>query len=123
MGRIGTQHREVNELGIGKCSVPMWMNGCPAGFCDKDAYGEPPPRQEYRNRFTGRWEPIDGGYGGYVPALACPNHGGPKVRLFMDGDQWCAVYADFVGLMASPSGFGPTKEKAAAALGKDTWKG
>lgn len=45
--------------------MPMWSFGCPAGFCEEPAYGLPLPRS------TGR-------YDGYVPALACPVHGGPK---------------------------------------------
>lgn len=26
-----------------KCSVPMWVGGCPAGTCDNEAYGYRPP--------------------------------------------------------------------------------
>lgn len=51
--------------GVGKCSVPMWMGGCPAGFCDEPAYGE--QTKEGKQRYTG-----------YVPFLACPIHGGPE---------------------------------------------
>lgn len=44
------------------CSVPMWVNGIPAGTCGKPAFGEPLPRSRYT---------------GYVPGLACKRHGGP----------------------------------------------
>ena len=64
MARCGKRHRELDENGVGKCSVPMWMNGLPAGFCDEVAYGE--PTKEGRQRYTG-----------YVPGLACYVHGGP----------------------------------------------
>ena len=40
----------------------MWSCGCPAGFCDKDAFGFPVKNSKYD---------------GYIPALACPIHGGP----------------------------------------------
>ncbi|MCK5615054.1 hypothetical protein KAR91_75020 [Candidatus Pacearchaeota archaeon] len=59
-------HKELDEKGEGKCSVPMWAGGLPNGFCDKVAYGFP----EGRN----------GGYDllQHVPFLACHMHGGPK---------------------------------------------
>lgn len=62
----------------GKCSVPMWMGGMPAGTCDKDAYGKRPPGKVYR-RWDGCEYRADGKYPGYVPELACPQHGGPKL--------------------------------------------
>jgi len=68
---------ELNDHGVGKCSVPMWMDGIPAGFCDEPAYGERPPCQEYRNS-SGDMIRTDGRYNGYVPGLACPAHGGPE---------------------------------------------
>lgn len=34
-------HHELTN-GVGKCSVPMWMGGCPSGFCDEPAFGERP---------------------------------------------------------------------------------
>lgn len=70
-------HHELTD-GVGKCSVPMWMGGCPAGFCDKPAYGKPPPSKmfySYATREMVRW---DGRYNGYVPGLACEGHGGPE---------------------------------------------
>jgi len=56
-------------------------------------------------------------YEGYVPFLACPSHGGPSVRTFMDGNQWCAVHPDFIDLQNSPAGFGDTRDAAITALG------
>ncbi len=54
--------------GKGKCSVPLWRYpGVPAGFCDKDAFGE--QTQEGKLR-----------YKGYVPYLACYGHGGPECQ-------------------------------------------
>lgn len=35
-------HHELTD-GVGKCSVPMWSMGMPAGFCDEPAYGERAP--------------------------------------------------------------------------------
>lgn len=107
---------KTNELGFGLCSVPMWCNGMPAGFCDAPAFGERPTCREWRNAYTGEYHRTDGRYGGYVPALACVNHGGPATRVFMDGDAWCAVEPDFVDLQQSLAGFGPTPEAARAFL-------
>lgn len=93
----------------------MWCNGMPAGFCDAPAYG-----MRLKCTVSRRWDgwemASDGGYTGYVPALACPRHSGPKVRTFMDGNAWCAVHPDFVNLQESDAGFGATKEEARAAL-------
>jgi hypothetical protein len=61
---------------------------------------------------------VDGRYSGIVPGLACPIHGGPDVRTFMDGNAWCAVAPDFINLQESPAGFGETREAAINALGK-----
>ena len=63
MSQLSTHHRILTD-GVGKCSVPMWCNGMPAGFCDKPAYGEQVPRQTR--------------YDGYIPALCCHAHGGPE---------------------------------------------
>lgn len=116
MARTEEHHRKLNDQGEGKCSVPMWMGGCPAGFCDERAFGERPPSREYRNGHTGRMQRFDGRYDGYVPGLACPAHGGPSVRVYMDGNMFCAVRPDFVNLQESPAGFGATKEEAIAEL-------
>lgn len=61
---VGQKHHRTLTDGVGKCSVPMWMGGCPAGFCDQPAYGEPTTHGQLR-------------YEQYVPALACWRHGGP----------------------------------------------
>jgi hypothetical protein len=108
-------HHELDEMGEGRCSVPMWSNGCPDGFCDAPAYGKRLPTT-FHTRWDGYVYADDGGYAGYVPALACPMHGGPKVRTFMDGNAWCAVRPDFIDLQASPAGFGATREQAIAEL-------
>lgn len=76
MSRTSSHHHTLDESGKGKCSVPMWVSGCPAGFCDRDAYGKRPPSDMYRNS-TGQLRRWDGRYSGYVPGLACPQHGGP----------------------------------------------
>lgn len=77
-------HQELNTDGVGKCSVPMWMNGCPAGFCDKESYGKPTKSEKYRDVWTREIRRVDGKYAGYVPGLACPSHGGPKSKLVGD---------------------------------------
>jgi hypothetical protein len=115
MGTLSEHHKVLNEFGEGKCSVPMWCGGGPADFCDKPAYGDPPPGKTIR-RWDGHLYREDGLYAGYVPALACPMHGGPKVRTFMDGNAWCAVGPDFVDLQASHAGFGATREEAIAVF-------
>lgn len=72
------EHHEKLTGGVGKCSVPMWASGCPAGFCDNAAYGNPVPGGQFRDAWTGQMKRFDGKYNGYVPGLACPGHGGPK---------------------------------------------
>lgn len=68
---------ELDENGVGKCSVPMWIGGCPAGFCDKPAYGNKLKCREHYNAHTRRWQREDG-IDCYAPYLACPIHGGPQ---------------------------------------------
>ena len=70
MSTLSKHHTELNEKGEGKCSVPMWCGGLPAGFCDNPAYSNHKGGDYYRY--------LDGTYSGYVPALACPIHGGRK---------------------------------------------
>lgn len=114
MASCGAHHLKLNELGEGKCSVPMWSGGGAAGFCDRPAFGEQPPsRTTVRDGVAYR---DDGRYSGYVPGLACPSHGGPSIRTFMDGDAWCAVMPDFINLQESHAGFGATREEAIRAL-------
>jgi len=71
-------HHKVLTNGVGKCSAPMWMGGCPSGFCDQPAYGERPHSAKFRDPWTGRERRVDGKYDGYVSGLACPQHGGPN---------------------------------------------
>lgn len=78
MSVLQKHHKELTADGVGKCSVPMWSGGSPAGFCDADAYGERPYSPERMNYCAGRMMRDDGRYSGYVPGLACPCHGGPR---------------------------------------------
>lgn len=67
-------HKEMTN-GVGKCSVPMWCNSMPAGFCDELAYGiEEPGQTRYGDYKNGKFQAA------YIPALACYEHGGPKER-------------------------------------------
>ena len=51
----------------------MWSMGCPAGFCDRDAYGPQERDQRRYGTYTlARWD------AGYAPGLACYEHGGPS---------------------------------------------
>lgn len=75
MSQLSDHHKALTD-GKGKCSVPMWCNGMPAGFCDQDAYGEETAKHRRRALEAAR-----GPYAipaTYVPALACPGHGGPE---------------------------------------------
>ena len=116
MSALMQHHKELDADGIGKCSVPMWSGGCPSGFCDKPAYGDRLPTRYFRNYSSGGEIAEDGGYTGYVPGLACPMHSGPKSRVFMDGNAYCAVLPDFINLQESPCGFGDTPAQARAEL-------
>ena len=40
------------------------------------------------------------------------------VCCFMDGDQWCCVFGDFINLQESPAGFGNTQIEALEDLNK-----
>lgn len=116
MSRCSERHLKLNEHGEGLCSVPMFDIGGDAGFCDRRAFGERPPGRKYRDAWTGETYRFDGLYNGYIPGLACPAHGGPNIRTFMDGDAWCAVRPDFINLQESPAGFGATREEAIKKL-------
>lgn len=83
MSTLSKHHRELDANGEGKCSVPMWCGGMPSGFCDRTAYGER-PRAEVFTRPDGYEYRADGLYAGYVPALACPMHGGPNEAAVTD---------------------------------------
>lgn len=98
----------------GKCRVPMWSGGLPAGFCDQPAFGEHIQGQRFRDAWTGHVRRLDGVWDGYVNGPCCPGHGGPNEigpRVFQDGTDengrpmWCAVYEDFENLQESPAEF------------------
>ena len=110
---LTSKHQTLDENGRGLCSVPMWMMGCPAGFCDEEAYSErPEPPYYYKDGRTGQRRRGDCRYDGYVPALACPAHGGEKTRVFKDGNMFCAVEKNFINLQESKAAFGETVEAA-----------
>ena len=72
---ILSEHHRTLTNGVGKCSVPMWSGGCPAGFCDEPAYG---PQEEGQRRY-GEYSPGHGRwFDGYCGGLACYHHGGPR---------------------------------------------
>lgn len=72
MARIGEFHKSTAPFGKGLCSVPMWQGGCPAGFCDKPAFGQQTEMGRLR-------------YPHYVPGLSCPGHGGPTLTEAIKG--------------------------------------
>lgn len=73
MARLNNHHQLTAPFGEGKCSVPMWMHGLPAGFCDEPAYG--PQTKEYLQQF--KYTTTEYHRPAYAPALACIHHGGP----------------------------------------------
>ena len=73
----GERHKKLKD-GKGKCSVPMWCNGIPAGFCNMDAFGHRPEPEYYWTNSSGERSRSDLKYDGHVPGLACPAHGGPS---------------------------------------------
>ena len=42
----------------------MWCGGCPDGFCDKPAFGTPPPSRQHWNYGAQQMQREDGRYGG-----------------------------------------------------------
>ena len=95
MASMSKHHQELTN-GVGKCSVPMWMGGCPAGFCDKLAYGNRPECKTYYNYAAGEYQRFDLKYNGYVPGLACESHGGPPPRHQGDPCIYCDTPHDDV---------------------------
>lgn len=105
----------------GKCRVPMWTGGGPAGFCDKTAFGPQLPREvlaERNSRYL-----LD--RPAYCFGPCCPDHGGPAEGapiVFQDGlteqgrPMYCAVMPDFVDLQESPAGFSGDGRKAIVNL-------
>lgn len=120
MSSVSEHHRTLDDSGIGLCSVPMWMNGSPAGFCDRPAYGIPPHSPQHMNYCINEMQRDDLRYNGYVPALACIGHGGPRSRVFKDGNKYCAVFPDFVNLQESESGWGDSIQEARLDLRQST---
>jgi hypothetical protein len=72
--RLSKHHEELTN-GVGKCSVPMWGGGVPAGFCDEPAFGKQEPGQRRYGEWSTAWGKW---FDGYCSGLACYNHGGPK---------------------------------------------
>lgn len=68
MSALSECHKVMTD-GVGRCSVPMWRMGMPAGFCDEPAYGKQKP-------WRPRW-PGDQDRPAYAEGLACRAHGGP----------------------------------------------
>ncbi len=71
------EHEDAIDGVLGRCSVPMWLGGCPAGTCGKRSFGERPHSRLWMNYAAGRTMREDLRYDGYVPGLACVAHGGP----------------------------------------------
>lgn len=101
-----------------RCRTPVWLGGCPAGLCNKEAYGYQLPK-EYLQQTRGV-ETL-----AYCFGHACPAHGGPQldeVRIFQDGytpqgrQMWCAVMPDFINLQESPAGFDGNPNNAVRKL-------
>ncbi len=88
MSRLSKHHRELTN-GVGKCSAPMFSGGCPHGFCDDRAYGERPESPMIYSAAHQRMVRTDNKYDGYVPGLACPGHGGPKLTDNPHHDDPC----------------------------------
>ncbi len=103
------EHHHKLTNGVGKCSVPTWRMGRPAGFCDAPAYGERPPGKTYRNVYTGEIMRLDGRYSGHVPGLACEAHGGPPPRHFGDPCVHCGTPHDEVQPGPCPARPKPTE--------------
>ena len=91
----------------GKCQVPMWSMGGPAGLCGEKAFGPQYPKA-YLEAKNGYANPP------YCFGPCCPSHGGPKEGepiLFMDGTDtdgrpmWCAVMPGFINLQESQAAY------------------
>jgi hypothetical protein len=92
------------------------MGGLPAGFCDRPAFGERPPGEEWRDAYTGEMKRHDCRYNGYVPGLACRAHGGPSLVTQQDGNAWMAALPGFTNLQECVTGWGATEDEATQAL-------
>lgn len=89
MGTTSRHHQQLNEKGEGKCSVPMWQMGLPSGFCDNTAYSKHKGGKYYNDPYTGERRYLNGAYSGYVPALACPTHGGKEKHEILNLCDYC----------------------------------
>ena len=96
-------HRKLTD-GKGKCSVPMWMGGLPAGFCDEIAFGEYIDTVERFPQGPNRGKRLDNKFDGYVPGLACKAHGGPPCPgLEIELGVWSGCSAEKPGLGDCPT--------------------
>jgi len=77
MSTLSKHHKKLTN-GIGKCSVPMFQGGCPAGFCDEPAFGKQTKSLRVWHAHKQRYVRADGKSDAYAPGLACPIHAGPK---------------------------------------------
>lgn len=87
MATLNKEHQQLNEYGEGRCSVPMWCNGSPAGFCDEPSYSNHKGGSYFEVRGDRRY--TNGAYSGYVPALACPAHGGKTKEEVLNLCAYC----------------------------------
>lgn len=103
----------------GKCQVPMWIMGSPAGVCNETAFGPQYPADYLIARGHIR-ESIP-----YCHGPCCPSHLGPNEGypiIFQDGytnegrQMWCAVMPDFENLQESEAGFDGNPVTAVAKL-------
>lgn len=111
-----SEHHKTLTNGVGKCSVPMWSMGTPGGFCDRPAFGNGPPPARTKRGPAGYDYRDDGLYPGYVPALACEIHGGPKLVTMKDGSAWMAALPGFTNIQECVTGWGDTEEAAKCEL-------
>lgn len=102
------EHHHKLTNGVGKCSVPMYSGGTPAGFCNEPAFGEYIDGERYprashiRQELQG--ERMDGKFDGYVPGLACSAHGGPKCPgLEIELGVWSGCNAHTTGAKDCPT--------------------
>ena len=85
MSVLSECHKKLTN-GVGRCSVPMWMMGCPAGFCDEPAYGEQEKGQTRYGEWSSAWRKW---FPGYCSGLACYNHGGPRKEAALNLCDYC----------------------------------
>lgn len=108
MSVMNEKHKPVCGQ-AGACSVPMYIAGSPAGFCDEKSYGE---------QYTGAHLPWRYQLPNHPPlalGYCCEGHGGPseeKIRFVRDGSKWCCFGPSFKNLQESVAGFGDTQTKA-----------